>query len=325
MPESNKSSKRISPQKLSNLKVVVLCIAAATTFWILNALNKDDYTTVVDYPIELTYDKEKYIAVETIPEQIKIEIRGNGWDLLRKYFKLNTLPFPISLQNPDSKNFIRTTDFRRDLGEYLSPSSIISILDDSVKFKIDRIETIIIPALADSSSYSLAKNYRLLSTPQFNPAEISLTGPSSILELMKGGIQIGIKEQKIKSDLSKEIAIQLPEEIRDLVTIKEEKVTVTIDVVAFLEGNKRLKIQKLNFPKSVSLSNEEVSIVMDYLIDERSVEDLKELEFEAVLNYFKRNKVDSTITVEVRPMPKFLDQIRISPSIVKLRYENQAN
>jgi YbbR domain-containing protein len=322
LPDSNKSSKRISPQKLSNLKVVVLCIAAATTFWILNALNKDDYTTVVDYPIELSYDKEKYMAVEKEPDQIQIEIRGNGWDLLRKYFKLNTLPFTVSLENPAAKNFIRTTDLRRDLGEYLSPTTVISILDDSLKFKIDRIQILKVPVIVDSSSYSLAKNYRLLSSPQFNPAEISLTGPSSILEQLKGGIQIAINEQKIKSDLSKELVIKLPEEIESLVSSKEETVTVTFDIIAFLEGNKRLKIKKLNFPKSVSLSNEEVSIVMDYLIDERNVEDLKEMEFEAILNYSKRNKADSTIAIEVRPMPKFLDQIRISPSIVKLRYEN---
>jgi YbbR domain-containing protein len=322
LPDTNKSSKRISPQKLSNLKVVVLCIAAATTFWILNALNKDDYTTVVDYPIELSYDKEKYMAVEKEPDQIQIEIRGNGWDLLRKYFKLNTLPFLVSLENPAAKNFIRTTDLRRDLGEYLSPTTVISILDDSLKFKIDKIQTLKVPVIADSSNYSLAKNYRLLSSPQFNPAEISLTGPSSILEQLKGGIQIAINEQKIKSDLSKELEVKLPKEIASLVSSKEETVTVTFDIIAFLEGNKRLKIKKLNFPKSVSLSNEEVSIVMDYLIDERSVEDLKEMEFEAILNYSKRNKADSTITIEVRPMPKFLDQIRISPSIVKLRYEN---
>jgi hypothetical protein len=277
---------------------------------------------VVDYPIELSYDKEKYMAVEKEPAQIQIEIRGNGWDLLRKYFKLNTLPFLVSLENPAAKNFIRTTDLRRNLGEYLSPTTVISILDDSLKFKIDRIQTLKVPVIADSSSYSLAKNYRLLSSPQFNPAEISLTGPSSILEQLKGGIQIAIKEQKIKSDLSKEVVVKLPQEIEALVSSKEETVTVTFDVIAFLEGNKRLKIQKLNFPKSVSLSNEEVSIVMDYLIDERNVEDLKEMEFEAILNYSKRNKADSTITIEVRPMPKFLDQIRISPSIVKLRYGN---
>lgn len=322
MPDSNKSSKRISPQKLSNLKVVVLCIAAATTFWILNALNKDDYTTVVDYPIELSYNKEKYMAVEKEPDQIQIEIKGNGWDLLRKYFKLNTLPFPVSLENPAAKNFIRTTDLRRDLGEYLSPSTVISILDDSLKFKIDRIQILKVPVIVDSSSYTLAKNYRLLSSPQFDPAEISLTGPSSILKQFKSGIQIAINEQKIKSDLSKELVVKLPEEIEALVSSKEETVTVTLDVIAFLEGNKRLKIRKLNFPKSASLSNEEVSIIMDYLIDERSVEELKEMEFEAILNYSKRNRADSTITIEVRPMPKFLDQIRISPSIVKLRYEN---
>ncbi|MFT5771224.1 MAG: YbbR domain-containing protein, partial [Algoriphagus sp.] len=226
MPDTNKSSKRISPKKLSNLKVVVLCIAAATTFWILNALNKDDYTTVVDYPIELSYDKEKYMAVEKEPDQIQIEIRGNGWDLLRKYFKLNTLPFTVSLENPAAKNFIRTTDLRRDLGEYLSPTTVISILDDSLKFKIDRIQILKVPVIVDSSSYSLAKNYRLLSSPQFNPAEISLTGPSSILEQLKGGIQIAINEQKIKSDLSKELVIKLPEEIESLVSSKEETVTV---------------------------------------------------------------------------------------------------
>lgn len=322
MPDSNKSSKRISPQKLSNLKVVVLCIAAATTFWILNALNKDNYTTVVDYPIKLNYDREKFMAVEKEPDKIQVEIRGNGWDLLRKYFKLNTLPFLISLENPASKNFIRSTELRRDLGEFLSPSEIISIFDDSLKFKIDIIQTLKIPALADSTSFSLAKNCKLLSAPQFTPAEISLTGPSSILEQLKDGIPIEIKEQKIKSTLSKVVLVKLPEEIKDLVSIKEETVTVTINVVAFLEGNKRLKIKKLNFPKSVSLSNEELSIMMDYLIDERSVEELKKMEFEAILNYSKRNKSDSTIEVEVRPMPKFLDQIRISPSIVQLRYDN---
>jgi len=48
---------------------------------------------VVDYPIELSYDREKYMAVEKEPDQIQIEIRGNGWDLLRKYFNSTHFPF----------------------------------------------------------------------------------------------------------------------------------------------------------------------------------------------------------------------------------------
>ena len=308
MPESNKSSKRISPQKLSNLKVVVLCIAAATTFWILNALNKDDYTTVVDFPIALAYDHNQYMAVTKEPNKIELEIRGNGWDLLRKYFKLNTPAFPVELENPAAKNFI-------------SPSTIVSILNDSIKFQIDRIKTLTIPVKADSASFTLAKNYRLLSAPVFFPSTITVTGPSSVLAELKDGIQIDINAQKINANLTKEVPVVIPKEIASLVKSKEESLNVSIEVVAFLEGNKRLRMTKLNFPRSVSLVNEEVSFVMDYLVDERSVQELKDLEFEAILNYSKRNKVDSTITVEVQPMPKFLDQIRISPSIIKLRYE----
>ncbi len=323
MAESKKSSKRISPQKLSNLKVVVLCIAAATTFWILNALNKDDYNTVVDFPIFLDYDHSKFIAIEKEPDQIKLEIKGNGWDLLRKYLKLNTPPLTIELQNPASKKFIKASDYTRELTDLLSPSTVVSILDDSVKFNIDKIETRKISAIADSASFSLAKNYRLLAPPIFSPAEITLTGPSSVLETLKDGLKVEINAQKINADLSKEVPLILPKEMTGLVSSKEALVNVTIDVVAYLEGNKRLKIKKLNFPRTVSLSNEEVSIVMDYLIDERNTAELKELEFEAVLDFSKRNREDSTITVEVRPMPKFLDQVRISPSILKLQYGNQ--
>jgi hypothetical protein len=122
--------------------------------------------------------------------------------------------------------------------------------------------------------------------------------------------------------LSKEVKLNLPKEMASLVSIKEKTVTVKLDVVAFLEGNKRLKIKKLNFPRSVTLENENEPLMMDYLVDERSSDQLKELEFEGVVDYYKRNKEDSTITVEVKPLPSFLDQVRVTPPKLKLRYGN---
>lgn len=121
MPETKKSSGRISSKRLSNLKVVVLCVAAATTFWVLNALNKDNYTTIVDYPIAWDFDESKYMAVKPLPESFPIQISGNGWDLLRKYFKLNEPPFIINLAEPSSKNFILTSDLKRPLGDFITP------------------------------------------------------------------------------------------------------------------------------------------------------------------------------------------------------------
>ncbi|WP_192348016.1 CdaR family protein [Algoriphagus sp. Y33] len=321
MPETNKSSQRISPKKLSNLKVVVLCVAAATTFWILNALNKDDYNTIVDFPVEIIYDQNQFVSISGLPKTLEIEISGNGWDLLRKYFSFNSDAYPIELNNPASTNYLLTADLKRSLGEFLSPTQLISVLDDSLKFNIDKIKSIKVKPVLDSTSFSMAKNYRVIDQITYNPETITLYGPSSIMDTLSGNFKIPLDENRINKSIEKKISLEVPEEMGNLVHIEEESILVKLEVIEFLEGNKRLKIKKLNFPNSVKLTNEDVVIMISYLVDERKVSELKDLEFEAVLDYYKRNKEDSTIAVQVKPMPGYLDQVVVSPDILKLNYE----
>lgn len=321
MPEIKKSSNRISPKKLSNLKVVVLCIAAATTFWILNALNKDDYNTVVDFPVELIYDQTQYIAVAGLPKTLEIEISGDGWDLLRKYFNFNNDAYPIELNDPTSRGYILTADLKRSLGEFLSPTQLVSVLEDSLKFNIDKIKSIQVKPVLDSTSFTMAKNYRIIDQITFNPEIITLKGPSSILDSMSAFFSIDLDESRINKSIEKKITLEAPDSLNDLVQIEEREVSVKFEVIEFLEGNKRLKINKTHFPSSVTLADEDVVIMISYLVDGRKVAELKDIEFEAVLDYYKRNKEDSTITVQVRPMPDYLDQVVTTPAILKLNYE----
>jgi hypothetical protein len=58
-----------------------------------------------------------------------------------------------------------------------------------------------------------------------------------------------------------------------------------------------------------------------YLVDERKASELKDMEFEAILDYSKRNKRDSTLFVLLSPNPKYLEQVRIEPPLIKLKYE----
>ncbi len=321
MPETKKSSKGISPKKLSDLKVVVLCIAAATTFWILNALNKDDYNTIVDFPIELVYNKEAYMPIQKLPSSIEIEINGNGWDLLRKYFNINESPYSIDLENPAEKNYILTSDLKRPLGEFLSPTQLISVLEDSIFFQIDKIQTVKLKPVLDSLSYSLATNHRILDSIKFTPETISISGPSSILKNFEGVYPVQMNRNRIDENIDQEVNLEIPRNLEDQLTLQQNSINVQFDVVAFLSGNKRLKVKKINFPRTVTMENEETVIMIYYLVDERKVNELKDLEFEAILNYSNRNKEDSTISVIVEPMPSYLDQVRIEPPIIKLKYE----
>lgn len=321
MTETKKSSKWISPKKLSDLKVVVLCIAAATTFWILNALNKDDYSTVVDYPVEFVFDRENFTPIEKLPETIQVEIKGNGWDLLQKFFQLNTTPYSIELRNPSDREYLLTSELKRPLGEFLNPTQLVSVLDDSITYKIDEIQIRDIQPVLDTLSFSMAKNYRIIDEIKFSPNKLTIKGPSSILSNLAKGYPISLKESGIDKTIQKEVEVAIPSELSEIISIEEKTVTIQFEVVAFLEGNKRLKLTKINFPRTVTLEDEEVSMMMYYLVDERNAPQLKDMEFEAVLDYSKRNREDSTITVRVKPMPDYLEEVRVEPPLIKLKYE----
>lgn len=321
MPEPKKSSGRISSKKLSNLKVVVLCIAAATTFWILNALNKDNYTTIVDYPIQWDYDKAEYMAVQPLPESVPIQISGNGWDLLRKYFKLNEPPFVINLVEPSSKSFILTSDLKRPLGDFITPTTLIGMLKDSIPYHIDPIETRKLRPVLDSTTFTLAKNVEIEGEITFEPSQVTLTGPSSLLDSFGGRFQISLDEARVSENFNKSVPLQIQKDLAEILILQDETIEVNFAVIQFLEGNKRLKVRKVNFPKTVTLENEDLTPMATYLVDGSKVTELKDIEFEAILDYGKRNREDSTITIVVKPNPSYIKEIKVDPAFVKLKYE----
>lgn len=321
MPDSKKSPWRISKRKLSNLKVVVLCVAAATTFWVLNALNKDNYSTIVDYPVQWEYDQKNYIPVEPLPESIQIQISGNGWDLLRKYFNISGTAYPILLQSPAEKKYLLSADLKRSLGEFITPTQLENVLGDTIHYQIDRIVTKTLRPVLDSLSYSFDKNISLEGKVNFIPDQLEITGPSSVLEAFEGNYPVALNASKINADFSGKVKLTVDESLTQLVQLKQKEIQVSFSVLSYLEGNKRLKIKKVNFPSNVKISNEELIPVLSYLIEEGDLPQLKDLQFEAVLDYRKRNRTDSTLQIEVNPNPKFLKEVKISPPQIKLKYE----
>ncbi|MEK0441431.1 MAG: hypothetical protein RL403_409 [Bacteroidota bacterium] len=301
--------------------MVVLCIAAATTFWVLNALNKDNYSTIVDYPIQWEYDQKNYVAVKPLPKSIQIQISGNGWDLLRKYFNISTNAYPILVNSPAEKNYLLTADLKRGLGEFITPTLLENILGDTIPYQIDRIVTKTLVPVLDSTGYTLEKNSFLEGKVTFNPNKLEITGPSSIVEAYEGKFPVVLNAKKISKNFSGKVSLELEEDLAKLVQLKPSEVQVDFSVITYLAGNKRLKVKKLNFPTNVKLSNEELIPVLSYLIQESDLPQLKDLEFEAILDYRNRNRADSTLQIQVRPNPGFLKEVKISPAQFKLKYE----
>jgi len=314
--------KNIKAKKAANLKVVALCVLTATTFWILNALNKDNYYTVVDYPIEFYYNQQEFMAVEELPKKVRIEIHGNGWDLIRKYFRVNVPPFVIELQDPPKQQFILTRNIQRELSDKLVPTQITSILTDSLRLNIENIITRKIAVRIDTTGNTLARNIRLASPIKVDPATVTVRGPTSMVQRFGASFHVKLEDEKVNKNYSKLIPITIPKELSPYLTLIEDNVLVEFDVVEFLEGNKRLKLRLTNFPANVTIEPNISSVLMQYIVDERRVDDLKELELEGIVNYNNRNRQDSTVNIQLSRKPPYLENITMEPEILKLKYEN---
>jgi len=313
--------KRLSKQKASNIKVVVLCVLAATTFWVLNALNKDNYTTVVEQPIEFYYDREEFMAVDELPTKIRIEISGNGWDLLRKYFRVNVMPFPIELSDPSAQSYLLPSSFQRALAEQTAPTQLTAILEDTLKINIDRVIEEKIKVVLDTSANPLAMNIRFASEIRIDPDSVTVKGPTSIIEKLEGAIYVNLNEKNLTDSYSDSIPVAVPREHANFLSLKEKEVNVSFEVVEFLAGQKVLNMRRLNFPSSASLATDDSIVVMQYLLDERQIEAFSELQLEAILNYSNRNREDSTISVRLNRNPSYLDSVKFIPDSFKLVYE----
>src|SRR5215216_6687499 len=82
-----------------NWKAVALCIFAATVFWFFNALNKN-YTTNINLPLVFDYDRENFMAVRPLPEAVRFNVTGLGWNLFRRSAGLKIPPLVVPLPQP---------------------------------------------------------------------------------------------------------------------------------------------------------------------------------------------------------------------------------
>ena len=313
--------RKFRPDKTSNLKVVVLCVVTATTFWLLNALNKDNYTTVVDQPILIQFDEEEYMAVKGLPNEVKIEINGNGWDRLKKHLGVSQDPLEITLEDPSHQPYLVTEEITQQMSEHISTTNLVSIVQDTLFFSIDKIVSKKIQIVPDTLPNTLAENHDFASPISIDPEYVTVRGPISIIEQLDGKLLVQLGENNIKNHYSKLLPLELDKTKKDFLTLDEETVQISFQVVAFIEKTLKLDVKKLYFPANVDIEGDVQSVTLQFLVDERKQNDLESLNLSAILNYNNRNREDSSIAVSLNVNRSFLRDITFSPDSFDLIYE----
>ncbi|UOQ73434.1 hypothetical protein [Hymenobacter cellulosilyticus] len=160
-------------QERSYWRAVTACFLAASTFWLLNALNKT-YTTRITYPLQWAYDEQRYIPVKPLPTEVAVNVTGRGWKLLRKNLLLDVRPAEVRLQRLPVTRFVTGQSLRPALQAAMEGLQFNYVLADTLWVEFDRLVTRRLPLGLSPNADGSALPYAAV----FTPESVAFHGPA---------------------------------------------------------------------------------------------------------------------------------------------------
>ncbi|MFN3839552.1 MAG: hypothetical protein ACK4RF_02500 [Cyclobacteriaceae bacterium] len=241
-----------------NWKAIVLCVFAATVFWFFNALNKN-YAANIGFRIVFDYDEEKYVPVKSLPEKIRLNVSGNGWDLFRRSSGLKVPPLVIPLERPAEVKKIVGASLPPLFSTQLEGLQINFVLTDTIYLDINPRAKRIVKLTIDSVSKYLQPNYGVTSPVTVVPDSVLLEGPESLIHALPSSLALSLPDERIRSSYNEIVEVTTGSEN---ISRTPPVVRVTFDVESLEEVTRECPLRLVNVPDRlrVSLEADRVSV-----------------------------------------------------------------
>ena len=305
------------PSNKDKLKVVILCVLAATTFWFFSALNKSDYNTQLEYPITFIYPDDSTFVLDALPEYILVEVSGGGWNLLRKTLLFDTPPVEVELEDPINTQYITAQSLSTQLTERLGEVQLDNVVSDTLFFHIDKAAQKEVHIKMDSTSIRLSNSYQITSPINLSVREALVKGPRTILEGIGDTLFVSLPDQDINENY--EQVIDLEYSPSDLVEIQPNILEVSFEVASFDRVIKSISVDVSNFPEDSSLEILPDRVDVSFWVRGEYIDLIQDSDFEVIANLRSLSIEDSTITPVLESYPQFAKDVRISPNKVKVQ------
>lgn len=305
-----------SPFLGANLKVVVLSILAATTFWFFNALNKN-YSARINYPINFEFERDSVIVTKKLPEYVLIDVSSGGWNLLRKTFWFNITPIVINLDNPTEVKFLTRTSLLPIVSDQLTDLNLNYLITDTLNIDIEPVNSKMVSLKVDSLELSLATNHRLTSPIIISPDSIEIIGPKSYIKGFPSTFYLEISKQKINQRFDRPVAVNLPKPT--MLKAVPEEVTVLFEVEEFVEINLPVRLEKVNFPSDSSAYLLDSAVNVNCWVKSSEQKSIKPSDFMLIADLTMINKKDSTLLPIMINFPESAYDMVYAPDTLKVQ------
>jgi len=309
------------PQSNETIKVVVLCVVTATTFWFFNALN-DNYSTRITYPIKFTYPDSALVEVEELPKKVSINVSGGGWNLLRKTFWFTITPVEVPLEEPVETKYILGNSLYSLIADQMTEIQLNFIENDTLKIDIDSIKSTRSKLTVDSTKINLAEGYQITSKIKLSHDSASFSGPERFIKNIPNNITIDLEDQNISSNYSKEI--YLPTFGSSLVNRNPVEVQINFSVAKFIRQELMLPFETINAPDDSSSYVFKDSLArMSFEIKEELAGNYDLDSIKLIIDFNTIQPSDSSVLPKAELLPQQLMNQEITFDSIKFNYNNQ--
>jgi hypothetical protein len=309
----------LTPKKTDSWKVIVLCLLVATTFWFFNALNKNNYTTRINYPFQISYNDSLYVPIKPLPKEIEIEVTGGGWDLLRKSFGFEMNPVVVPVSNPVETKYILGSSLNPDLTERLGETRLNFVFADTIMLNLERISKRKLKLVVDTLRLSLADNFKVKNPILIQPDSIEVTGPLSYVNALPDELMLDISQRNISENLITEVSVGSLGS--NLYKLSPSAVSVSIELIEFAVFDQEVKLTLINFPDNPSIFPRRTFVKLKYKAPKDSFPSALIFPWEVGLDFNRLNKEDSTLRPFLIAYPGFAREIEIDPIEIEVIFE----
>jgi hypothetical protein len=297
-----------------DVQVFLVCLVGATGLWFINALTKDR-SEVISYPIEFIYDREQYVELKPLPSTIRIGVKGSGWQILRKIFRVRVKPVQYVLDNQTQplKRYLLAAQLRRDVASMLKEVRLEEILNDTIPIVMDKKASRVIEIALDSTNIPLAKGYRVRQNIQIEPKKITFTGPEKMIQALPSPFYLAVQGLVIADDFEKMLRIVIPADTHSLIKKNFDEVLVKFAVETFSQQKHTTIVQLKNFPPQSKffLKNEHRLLEINYSFAKENTSKIRLQDFKVVADFATFSPQDSSVALTLAGKPEWVAEENI--------------
>ena len=295
---------------------MLLCLFGAATFWFFNSLNKG-YNTQISYPVEFQFPNPDTVVVLTrLPDAIKMDVDGGGWNLFRKTFWFTVKPLEIYLDAPFENKRLTRSQLEALLEPQVKDITLNQVITDTLFLNIEPRAEKYLHIFIDSTNLSLEEPYKLISPVSISPDSVYVSGAVSYINSLPDTLTLQIKDKNIDYNYKENISVNLL--AASGLRVLPEQVTVRFEVEPFIFSTYNIPLQPVNFPEDSALLMSQGYISVSFEIRESYVGQLNDSLFRATADFENLNRQDSTLIPRLVQYPGFVNKISFSPIQIKV-------